>query len=63
VCYAYRTDTLEEIQRAKVLGAWDLAQFIGDMNTSLYMRFRAIREQPTVAVSGESAEEVFGGHP
>jgi len=48
--------------RATVVRAWDLPQFIGDMNTSLYMLFRAIREHSTVALSGEAADEVFGGY-
>jgi asparagine synthase (glutamine-hydrolysing) len=48
--------------RATVVRAWDLPQFIGDMSTSLYMLFRAIREHSTVALSGEAADEVFGGY-
>ena len=36
---------------------------IGDMDTSLYLLFKAIREHSTVALSGESADEVFGGYP
>jgi asparagine synthase (glutamine-hydrolysing) len=48
--------------RATVVRAWDLPQFIGDMNTSLYMLFRAIRQHSTVALSGEAADEVFGGY-
>ena len=34
-----------------------------DMDISLYLLFRAIREHSTVALSGESADEVFGGYP
>jgi len=32
------------------------------MDTSLYLLFKAVREQSTVALSGESADEVFGGY-
>ncbi|HEY7429852.1 MAG TPA: asparagine synthase (glutamine-hydrolyzing) [Streptosporangiaceae bacterium] len=48
--------------RSAVVRAWDQPQFLGDMNTSLYMLFRAIRRHSTVALSGESADEVFGGY-
>ncbi|MEV4014558.1 asparagine synthase (glutamine-hydrolyzing) [Nonomuraea angiospora] len=48
--------------RAAVVRAWDAPHFVGDMNSSLYMLFRAIREHSTVALSGESADEVFGGY-
>lgn len=34
----------------------------GDMFTSLYRLFQAIRTGSTVALSGESADEVFGGY-
>jgi asparagine synthase (glutamine-hydrolysing) len=34
----------------------------GDMDASLYLLFEAIREHSTVALSGESADEVFGGY-
>ncbi len=48
--------------RATVLHARDLPNGAGDMDTSLYLLFRAIREHSTVALSGESADEVFGGY-
>jgi asparagine synthase (glutamine-hydrolysing) len=35
----------------------------GDMYTSMYLLFRGLRERSTVALSGESADEVFGGYP
>jgi asparagine synthase (glutamine-hydrolysing) len=35
---------------------------MGDMFTSMYLLFRGVREQSTVALSGESADEVFGGY-
>jgi asparagine synthase (glutamine-hydrolysing) len=34
----------------------------GDMFSSLYRLFQAVRAQSTVALSGESADEVFGGY-
>ncbi|MFF4906629.1 asparagine synthase (glutamine-hydrolyzing) [Streptomyces sp. NPDC001260] len=48
--------------RAKVVRARDLPAGLGDMDASLYLLFRAIRDQSTVALSGESADEVFGGY-
>ncbi|MGR3874699.1 asparagine synthase (glutamine-hydrolyzing) [Streptomyces graminifolii] len=48
--------------RAKMLRARDLPLGFGDMDSSLYLLFRAIRDQSTVALSGESADEVFGGY-
>ncbi len=48
--------------RAKVIRARDLPAGFGDMDASLYLLFKAIREQSTVALSGESADEVFGGY-
>jgi asparagine synthase (glutamine-hydrolysing) len=36
---------------------------LGQMETSLYLLCRAMKEKATVALSGESADEVFGGYP
>jgi asparagine synthase (glutamine-hydrolysing) len=44
-----------------VMRARDLPS-IGDMDTSLYLLFTEIRRHSTVALSGESADEVFGGY-
>jgi asparagine synthase (glutamine-hydrolysing) len=49
--------------RAAVLRAYDRPTSTGDGNTSLYLLFRAIRKHSTVALSGEAADEVFGGYP
>jgi asparagine synthase (glutamine-hydrolysing) len=48
--------------RAETIRARDLPVGIGDLDSSLYLLFRAIRDHSTVALSGESADEVFGGY-
>ncbi|MFI9248498.1 asparagine synthase (glutamine-hydrolyzing) [Streptomyces sp. NPDC053069] len=48
--------------REQVIRARDLPTGFGDMDASLLLLFRAIREKSTVALSGESADEVFGGY-
>jgi asparagine synthase (glutamine-hydrolysing) len=48
--------------RGAVLAARDLPAGLGEGDTSLYLLFRAIRGQTTVALSGEAADEVFGGY-
>ncbi|MYV44195.1 asparagine synthase (glutamine-hydrolyzing) [Streptomyces sp. SID2888] len=48
--------------RARVIRARDLPMGFGDMDSSLLLLFQAIREHSTVALSGESADEVFGGY-
>ena len=48
--------------RRKVITARDLPSGMGDMDASLYLLCRAIRERSTVALSGESADEIFGGY-
>ncbi|MEU7426073.1 asparagine synthase (glutamine-hydrolyzing) [Streptomyces sp. NPDC048362] len=48
--------------RDLVIRARDLPAGFGDMDTSLLLLFRAVRGKSTVALSGESADEVFGGY-
>lgn len=53
----------DDTTRGDVLRAWDFPYHIGDMDISLHLLFKAIREHSTVAISGEGADEVFGGYP
>jgi len=48
--------------RRAVYRANDSAATFGDVDTSLYVLFKAIRGHSTVAISGEAADEVFGGY-
>ncbi|GHH43332.1 asparagine synthase (glutamine-hydrolyzing) [Lentzea cavernae] len=36
---------------------------LGQFDASMYLLFQAVRERSTVALSGEAADEVFGGYP
>jgi asparagine synthase (glutamine-hydrolysing) len=51
-------DTRHAVTRALDCG-WGV---MGDMYSSLYLLFKEIRKHSTVALSGESADEVFGGY-
>ncbi|MGK5550306.1 asparagine synthase (glutamine-hydrolyzing) [Actinomadura kijaniata] len=56
-------DLLDPGVRSAVLAATDTPPaFWGDMWPSLYLLFRAVRARSTVALSGESADELFGGY-
>ncbi|MFE2182673.1 asparagine synthase (glutamine-hydrolyzing) [Streptomyces sp. NPDC059455] len=54
---------LDPEHREAVVVARDSPIGVGDMDTSLYLLFGEIRKHSTVAVSGEAADEVFGGYP
>jgi asparagine synthase (glutamine-hydrolysing) len=56
-------DTPELVENLLVpMHAFDLP-FMGQMATSLYLLFKAMKQDAKVALSGESADEVFGGYP
>ncbi|MFI7633177.1 asparagine synthase (glutamine-hydrolyzing) [Nonomuraea sp. NPDC049400] len=48
--------------RSAVLRAYDQPPLQADMSTSLHLLFRSVREHATVALSGEAADEIFGGY-
>ncbi|MGI5238314.1 asparagine synthase (glutamine-hydrolyzing) [Dactylosporangium sp. CA-139066] len=53
---------IDPLARSAVVAAADQPTFGGDIYTSLYLLFRAVRGHSTVALSGEAADEVFGGY-
>lgn len=53
---------LDPALRRAVVGARDMPIGLGDIDSSMLLLFRAIREQATVALSGEFADELFGGY-
>ncbi|WP_406636071.1 asparagine synthase (glutamine-hydrolyzing) [Amycolatopsis sp. WGS_07] len=56
-------DLADPAVRAAVLRATDLPPaYWGDMWPSLYLLFKAVRQRSTVALSGEGADELFGGY-
>ncbi len=54
---------LDPEHRLAVVAARDSPIGVGDMDTSLYVLFGKIAQSSTVALSGEAADEVFGGYP
>ncbi|MFH9619184.1 asparagine synthase (glutamine-hydrolyzing) [Streptomyces pratensis] len=56
-------DLSDPAVRRATVAARDIPNGFGDLDSSLYLLFKAIREQSTVALSGESADEVFAGYP
>ncbi|MCM2424489.1 asparagine synthase (glutamine-hydrolyzing) [Streptomyces sp. RKAG337] len=47
---------------AQVMRSQDTPSPLGDMDVSLYLFFRALRDQAKVVLSGETADEVFNGY-
>jgi asparagine synthase (glutamine-hydrolysing) len=56
-------DLMHPRVRTEVLRARDSPASFGDIDSSLHLLLRGTREHATVALSGESADEVFGGYP
>lgn len=54
-------DLMDPANRTAAMVARD-APPSGDIDISMYLLFKAIREHSTVALSGEAADEVFGGY-
>ncbi len=48
--------------RSQVIRARDIPMGLVDLDPSLYMLFKGVRQHSTVVLSGESADEVFGGY-
>ncbi|HEY8981851.1 MAG TPA: asparagine synthase (glutamine-hydrolyzing) [Streptomyces sp.] len=55
-------DVLDDEVRETVLRAQDLPVSTGDMEYSLLVLCRALKQRMTVALSGEAADELFGGY-
>jgi asparagine synthase (glutamine-hydrolysing) len=53
---------MDPVHRTSAMLAMDSPSPMGDMITSAYLLFGAVRSGSTVALSGESADEVFGGY-
>ncbi|MFI5912239.1 asparagine synthase (glutamine-hydrolyzing) [Dactylosporangium sp. NPDC051541] len=56
-------DLADPINRATALQALEFPTGLGAFHTSLYLLMRAVREHSTVTLTGEAADELFGGYP
>lgn len=55
-------DLMDADARRAALCSQDMPTTLGDMDTSVYLMFRATRERATVALTGETSDEIFGGY-
>ncbi|MEU8526547.1 asparagine synthase (glutamine-hydrolyzing) [Streptomyces sp. NPDC048629] len=55
-------DLIDPAARRAVLRAQDVPAPFGDMDTSTYQAFAGVRRHCKVALTGESADEIFGGY-
>jgi asparagine synthase (glutamine-hydrolysing) len=55
-------DLIDPVARRAVLRAQDVPAPFGDMDTSTYQAFAGVRRSCKVALTGESADEIFGGY-
>ncbi|MBV6696682.1 asparagine synthase (glutamine-hydrolyzing) [Kitasatospora aureofaciens] len=51
-----------DVRRACIV-AQDMPSMFGDMDASAFLLAKAVRERATMVLSGETADEVFGGFP
>ncbi|WP_030017631.1 asparagine synthase (glutamine-hydrolyzing) [Streptomyces monomycini] len=56
------TGLMNHTHRRAALHARDLPSGLGDFDISALLLFEAVREHSTVALSGEGADELFGGY-
>ncbi|MEV6399155.1 asparagine synthase (glutamine-hydrolyzing) [Streptomyces sp. NPDC051907] len=56
------SDLADPVVDAAALRAQDLPRPIPDMDRSLYLLLRSVRQRSTVALMGEVADELFGGY-
>ncbi|WP_425548861.1 asparagine synthase (glutamine-hydrolyzing), partial [Amycolatopsis ultiminotia] len=54
-------DLMDPQARLESLLCQDMPTSLGDMDISVYLMFRATREHSTVALTGETADEIFAG--